>query len=249
MPDRRRHRGPHPEDDGLFAVGEVPRLAAAVADLSWLLSHDYADAAALKLVGDRFGLAQRQRVAVRRCACADAQRDRRAATRREVTKLTGATVCVDGFNVLTTVEAALAGGVLLAARDGCIRDMASMHGSWKRVAETERAARLLCSVLAQGRPSSVTVVLDRPVANSGRLAAVLRNVAAELLPVAQVALRDGADRALVDSGAIVATADSGILDRVAQWVDIVRPALLQLTSAPRILDLAAPPTRPVTTEP
>ena len=38
--------------------------------------------------------------------------------------------------MLTTIEAALAGGVILAARDGAYRDMASMHGSYRKVAET-----------------------------------------------------------------------------------------------------------------
>ena len=43
---------------------------------------------------------------------------------------------IDGYNVLTTVESALAHGLLLIGRDGCMRDLASMHGSWRKVDET-----------------------------------------------------------------------------------------------------------------
>src|SRR5262245_9389316 len=136
MPDRRQHRGPHPEDAALFAAEHEPALCEAVRDLSWLLTRGYADAAAQKIVGDHFQLAQRQRVAVRRCACSDAARAQRARTRVACTALAGLELAVDGFNVITSLEAALAGGVLLRARDGCVRDMASMHGSWKRVHET-----------------------------------------------------------------------------------------------------------------
>ena len=44
---------------------------------------------------------------------------------------------------MTTIEAALSGGVILAARDGAYRDMASMHGTYRKVAETLPALELL----------------------------------------------------------------------------------------------------------
>ena len=72
-----------------------------------------------------------------RCACSDAGR-RRGGARSQVDaeQLRGRPLWLDGYNVLTTIEAALAGGVILAARDGAYRDMASMHGSYRKVAET-----------------------------------------------------------------------------------------------------------------
>src|SRR5690606_7980025 len=134
--DRRRHRGPNPQDAELFAPERLPVLRSAVADLSRLLSRGYPSGAALKLVGDRHALRERQRLAVRRAACSDAARADRARRRVCAEDLAGRPVDVDGFNVLTTVEAALAGGVVLGCRDGCYRDMASMHGSWRKVEET-----------------------------------------------------------------------------------------------------------------
>ena len=77
MPDARAHRGPDPRDRDAFAPAAWPRLREAVADLSWLLTRGYAEASSLKLVGDRLALTERQRMAVRRCACADAARARR----------------------------------------------------------------------------------------------------------------------------------------------------------------------------
>ena len=66
MPDSRAHRGPDPRDREAFAPSCVPALCTAVADLSWLLGRDYAPVSALKLVGDRYSLTERQRQAVRR---------------------------------------------------------------------------------------------------------------------------------------------------------------------------------------
>ena len=131
MPDTRHHRGRHPEDDRLFAPDQVPRMQVAVHDLSWLLSRDYALPSALKLVGDRYGLEQRQRLAVARAACSDAARIDRRSRQVEPSSLHDAQLAIDGFNVLLTIEAALSGGVLLSCRDGCHRDMASVHGTYR----------------------------------------------------------------------------------------------------------------------
>ncbi len=79
MPDRRSHRGPHPEDGRLFAPQVQPVLRKATAELCWLLSRGYTQKSALKLVGDRYDLVARQRTAVGRCVCGDAETARRTA--------------------------------------------------------------------------------------------------------------------------------------------------------------------------
>ena len=166
MPDSRRHRGPHPEDARLFARDTWPDLRQATSDLCWLLSRDYAPASALKLVGDRHQLAARQRAAVERCACADSSRDARQQRRVGPEQLADRPVLVDGYNVLTTVEAALGAAVILAARDGTYRDLASMHGTFRTVTETRPALELLGRVTGQYRANSWTWYLDRPVSNN-----------------------------------------------------------------------------------
>src|SRR5439155_3863328 len=89
VPDTRKHRGPHPEDARLFADAMLPRLRAAVADLSWLLTRGYAQPSAVKIVGDRHALDARQRMAVTRAACTDAAREGRGAKRLDRDALAG----------------------------------------------------------------------------------------------------------------------------------------------------------------
>jgi hypothetical protein len=238
MPDRRRHRGPHPDDATLFASEHEPRLRRAVADLGLLLSRGYGEVAATKLVGDRFQLHLRQRIAVRRCACSEAQRRRRIRTRIPGAGLAGQPLVIDGFNVLITIEAAMAGGVLLRGRDGCVRDLASMHGSWKRMVETPAAIIAVLDLLAAAGPRSVTFVLDSPVGNSGRLAAALRAAARARGTACEVELSSTADRALLAAPAVVATADSAVLDRAARWTDLVGEWLLRAAPTVWLLDLA-----------
>jgi hypothetical protein len=225
MPDTRRHRGPHPQDAALFAPAAWPALRAATGDLSWLLTRGYAEFSALKLVGDRFQLAQRQRLAVMRAACSDQARRRRQEKQCRPGDLAGARCDIDGFNVLTTIEAALSGGLVLWARDGCYRDLASMHGTYRRVQETRLAIVMAGQSLAERAAAEAYWYLDRPVSNSGRLAAALRQIADQYQWNWTVELPDDPDQVLSRSPHIVITADSVILDRCEQWFNLARDVI------------------------
>lgn len=154
-------------------------MRQAVRELSWLLSLDYAPAASLKLVGDHFALKDRQRLAVARAACSDRQREFREQNQLPLESIKGQDLLIDGFNIIVTIEAALSGGVLIKCRDACIRDMSSVHGSYRSVAETEEAIRLISETLLGAEPASALWLLDQPVSNSGRLAQRIRVMAVE----------------------------------------------------------------------
>ena len=233
MTDRRRHRGPHPRDEALFATDQEAVLRRATAEQSHLLGRGYAEVASLKLVGDRFELRERQRLAVRRAACTDDQRARRRAQFVAENQLAGRHLAIDGFNAIVTTEAALSGGVILIGRDGAYRDMSSVHGSYRRVEETDAAIRALAGVIDESGPAAVTWFFDRPVSNSGRLAERVRN-----LGTWEVRLVDSPDKELVaGSDWVAATSDSWILDRAPAWTDLPATAIASACSAPWVSDL------------
>ena len=111
MPDKRTHRGPHPADEKLFAKGAISNLLEAIADFSLLLTKGYAEKSALKLVGDKFSLTERQRLAVMRSACSDEQLISRNKRCVAPINLNGKSVAIDGYNLLITIEAAMSGGI------------------------------------------------------------------------------------------------------------------------------------------
>lgn len=233
----------------------APALRAAAGDFCWLLDRGYAHDSALKLVGDRHGLEARQRTAVSRSCCTASQAASRRNREIAPPQLSGATLWVDGYNVLTTVEAALAGGVVLAARDGAYRDMASMHGSFRKVAETLPALELLGRTLAARRPRECRWLFDRPVSNSGRLKKMVEELAAargwpwrvELVadPDAELSESEALGRQLncrpnnvlkcrpngmtdecsTPPAIVAATADSAILDRCPRWFNLARETI------------------------
>lgn len=179
MPDSRGHRGADPRDAEAFGAASHPPLRAAVSDLSWLLGRGYAPVSALKLVGDRWSLTERQRMAVRRSSCSDADRARRRATRLSAEELIGRELWIDGFNVLTTIEAYLGGGVVIHCRDGTFRDLAGVHGTYRRVVETMPALDRLAGRLEELRVGPVRWLFDRPVSNSGRIRSLVLETAGQ----------------------------------------------------------------------
>ncbi|HEV3469142.1 MAG TPA: DUF434 domain-containing protein [Pyrinomonadaceae bacterium] len=218
-PDKRRHRGAHPADADIFGEGRVPALRRATAELSWLLSRGYQSRSALKLVGDRHALRERQRLAVSRAACPDESLARRAAARVGEEEIKGAGLIVDGFNLVITVEAALGGGPLFRGRDRAVRDLSSVHGSYRSVDETEAAIRLAGCAMSELKPASALWLLDRPVSNSGRLARRIRELAARHGWPWEVEVTFNPDREIVKSSRVAVTSDSNILDAAPRWLN------------------------------
>jgi hypothetical protein len=238
VPDRRRHRGPHPDDHDIFGDGRLPVLRRATGELAWLMGRGYGTRAALRLVGDRYQLTSRQRFAVQRCACSDAERSLRHSHLIDPGSLAGATVWIDGFNVLTTVEAALAGGPLLLARDGALRDVASMRGSYRIVEETLPALHAIAAVLGARRAARVRWLFDAPVSNSGRLAEIVR--ALEHAPEQEwmVDVVDDPDPILITAREeVVASADSRVLDGAPRCWHLAREVVSRLPGPCWLIDL------------
>lgn len=232
------HRGAAPEDGELFEARHQPALRAAMHDLCWLLDRDYALPSAVELVGNRYNLTARQRMALKRCACPATACAERLARQLPLEAMRGQTLCLDGFNVLLAVEVALAGGVILCGRDGCYRDVAGVHAHYHRVAETEPALRLIAQITRQLGVVECRWYLDRPVSNSGRLKRLMLDLAvAEGWPW-QVELVLNPDLVLAHSEHLVATADSAILDRCRHWVNLTGWIVSHHAPMAKVVDLS-----------
>jgi hypothetical protein len=235
MPDRRKHRGPHPEDETLFAAEHWPRLRRATLELSWLLGRGYTPHSALKLVGDRHALNARQRSAVSRAACSDASLEKRRAG--EVALDAAGELWLDGFNVVLSVEVALSGGFLFIGRDGCVRDLASVHGSYRLVEETLPSIESISQTLHAHDVHPCRWLLDAPVSNSGRLAARLRETAESRDLDWSVEVVRNPDELLVQGAATVASADGWVLDNARRWCNLARSILQSRIPDAKIVDL------------
>ncbi len=222
MPDKRTHRGPHPADAKLFAPAAITDLTSALADFSLLLTKGYAEKSALKLVGDRFSLPQRQRLAIMRSACSDKQLTSRKHSQVKISDLTGKALAVDGYNALITVEAAMSGAVIFKGRDGCFRDLAGIHGTYRKVTETIPAVKLIGEFLEEIGAAEALWLLDSPVSNSGRLKTLIGELAQKNNWSWEIKLLISPDAELVKTDMVVASGDSAVLDRCKSWVNLAR---------------------------
>jgi hypothetical protein len=116
--------------------------------------------------------------------------------------------------------------------------MSSVHGSYRSVAETEEAIRLISETLLDAQTDSAVWLLDQPVSNSGRLAQRIREIAVEHgWPwSAEVAMNP--DKVLRSSDQIVVTSDSNVLDGVKHWINLGQILIARHLTEARIVDLS-----------
>ncbi len=240
MVDRRKHRGADPKDVKLFAAAQIPKLQKAAGDFCLLLTKGYPPVGSLKLVGDHFSLTVRQRLAVMRCGCADGQLQVRRASEIDVSALSGESIVIDGYNVLITAEAALSGAPIFRARDGCYRDLASIHGSYRKVTETIPAVEIVAKCLDGIGVSSALWLFDSPVSNSGRLKTIIGSLAEENGWPWEIELLPNPDKKLIETDMIAATSDSDVLDKCGRWTNLTGHIITSAIPKARIVDLSAP---------
>lgn len=231
------NRGAHPEDPELFGPAAYGRLRAAVRDLSWLRSRGYGGRATRDLVGNRYRLKRRQRNAVARSACSDAERAHRLRARLGPRAVAGREVHLDAFNVLITVEGLLGGAYLFRGRDSAYRDVDPIQGTYRIAHQTGPALQRLAEALEALSPAQATWHLDRSVSNVGRLRDRLADAASETALDWTLTAHDDVDGTLCDVSAPVATSDSAILDRSDAWVPLEALVHARLAPDAHVLDL------------
>ena len=238
MPDKRSHRGPHPADVKLFAPVSVGSLRQATGDFSLLLTKGYAEKGALKLVGDKFSLSQRQRLAVMRCACSQQQLVSRKQREISIAEVANQSIAVDGYNVLITIEAAMSGAVVFKGRDGCYKDLASIHGTYRKVDETIPAVQLIGRFLSEIGIGDCLWLLDSPVSNSGRLKTLISELAQKNDWGWEIELLPSPDTELIKTELVVASSDGIVLNGCKKWVNLAAEIIRRKLPLTEVIDLS-----------
>jgi len=140
----------------------------------------------------------------------------------------------------------MSGGIIFVGRDGSFRDLASIHGTYRKVTETIPAVELIGNFLKQIGAGQTLWLLDSPVSNSGRLKTHIREIAEknnwawqiELVTNPDTVLIKSASGELVEPDAIVITSDSVILDGCSKWVNLAGEIIKTMKPAARIIDLS-----------
>ena len=212
-------RGYSPGDRRDFAGPALETLRRSSEELCYLLNRGYPAGSAALFVGNRYQLSQRQRNALMRLTCSDTEHKARCAKRREPETLRGATVYLDGFNQIITLETALYRSLVLRCMDGAYRDLAGLRGTYRLIEKTDEAIGLLFACLRRLETGNAVFLLDAPVSNSGRLKTRIAEIAEKERFPAEITLTESADKVLYGRANVI-TSDSAVLDRCESWVNL-----------------------------
>ena len=214
-------RGYVPDDERNFSPEAIVKMRTASRHISYLLDEGYDLKQATVFVGNHFLLSERQRLAVMRSVSSGLQLAEREKKLVPLTGLKGKEVWIDGFNIIITLEVLCCASLLFECMDGTIRDLAALRGTYRLIPETGEAVRMMLGVLQEAGAGKINILLDEPVSNSGRLKAMIADVAETeqytFVPDIQI-LRE-VDRTLYRKELVI-TSDSIILDHCVSWVNL-----------------------------
>lgn len=222
--EKQTRRGYVPTDEKEFGK-DLGMLRTAAEEVSFLLDRGYPVKSATTFVGNRHLLSERQRLALARALSPRAQVALRRRKQLSEADMRGKTLHIDGFNTVITLEIACSGSTLLRCMDGTVRDLAGMHGTYRLIDKTDRAILLLRETLTSLQIERAVFLIDRPVSNSGRLAARLTELLDGAPFAVGTACENAVDHILKGCGCI-ATAGAIILDEcVGGWFDLTGTVL------------------------
>ena len=216
---RAARRGYVPDDERNFSPESIEKLRVASRHVLYLINEGYDLKQASTFVGNHFLLSERQRLAVMRSLATAEQLAMRKAKLLTAAEAAGRDVWIDGFNTVITLEVLKCDSILFSCMDGTVRDLASLRGTYRIIPETEDAVRLLFDSLEEMEIHSATVLLDQPVSNSGRLKALIAELAVEYPFDLDIQIQKDVDRELYEKENVISS-DSIILDRCLSWINL-----------------------------
>lgn len=220
-------RGYVPDDARNFSAAGIDTLRKASRHIVFLINEGYDLKQATTFVGNHFLLSERQRLAVMRSLATNEQLKNRERKRRALSELSGENVWIDGFNTIITLEVLLSDSILFTCMDGAIRDLAALRGTYRIIAETESAVRMLFDILTDMKIRSTTILLDEPVSNSGRLKTLIADIGEGYPFDLDVQIQKDVDRTLYNKENVI-TSDSIILDHCSSWINLTEKCMERL---------------------
>lgn len=229
-------RGSDPDDSKWFSDEAVEKLKKAQDEIQWLLDRGYRFDSVLPFVCNHYLLSSRQRLALQRSVSSSLKFEKRKKSMLGFEEAKEGCIYIDGFNLIITIEVALSGSPVFLGKDGVIRDLAGLRGTYRIIDKTDMALKLIGKSLSELSVQGAIFYLDSPVSNSGRLGKkILRHSCWWKFPV-DVELVPNADAILSKMNRIV-TSDAIILDECAGWFNLARKIIEDHISYAWIVDL------------
>lgn len=229
-------RGFDPDDFKWFSDEAVEKLKKAQDEIQWLLDRGYNFDSAHSFVCNHYLFSARQRLALQRTVSSTAKFENRKKTMLPFDVAKDGCIYIDGFNLIITLEVALSGSPVFLGKDGVIRDLAGLRGTYRIIDKTDMALDLIGKSLNDLSVQAAMFFLDSPVSNSGRLGSKLLECSYDWNIPVDVELVPNADVVLSKMNRIV-TSDAIILDSCTGWFNLARKIIEDHISYAWVVDL------------
>jgi hypothetical protein len=156
----------------------------------------------------------------------------------KITGLAKQAIAIDGYNLLITIEAAMSGGIIFKGRDSALRDLASIHGTYRKVTETIPAVELIGEFLKEHNVDDCLWLLDSPVSNSGRLKILIGELARKNNWNWEIELLPSPDAKLIKTNLTAVSSDSVVLDRCKSRVNLAKVIIEEKIAKARLINLS-----------
>lgn len=217
-----RNRGKNTGDDTLFGLEkQIDKLRLAVQDMNYLLSRDYTERASSELVGNRYKLKTRQIQALRGASASENQIQNRKSKQVEISDLKDKIIYLDGFNILILLESLISEAYIFKGLDDCYRDLSGVHGTYKRVNQTQKSIELVSRFFQKAKLQKLFWIFDKPVSNSGRIKQIILEFTQENNLNWEVDLQFNPDKFLAENAEIIVSSDAWILDHCKKWFNVI----------------------------
>ncbi|MBU0762928.1 MAG: DUF434 domain-containing protein [Candidatus Altiarchaeota archaeon] len=198
----------------------MDKLPGAQEDLRFLLDRGYRKEYALKFVGDHHNLLLKERNLLFRQTYSQREIQVTLSKLKPTEFITGRHLVIDGFNVLITIEHAMANGEVFLCQDGLVRDNVAAFSNYKIKESTRKAADKVIEILVKCPPKDICWVFDSQISGSGTLSQyVMKRLSEEKLQGESIT-SPTADHQISKLNLLTATSDSALIDRLVRVVDL-----------------------------
>lgn len=125
-----------------------------------------------------------------------------------------------------TRQLALSNSPLFVCRDGTVRDLAGLRGTYRIIDKTELEVRTLLQTLDGAGIRKAVVYLDALVSNSGRLSTLILEIAQGYQVQVEIEIINDVVYRVLQTKSGVITSDVIILDYCTSWINLM-PEMLR----------------------
>lgn len=188
------------------------QLKDAILDLRYLLERGYPRERAVDFIGDRYRLKGKHRNLLYRCVFS--QREAWGHIDRALTppEIEGERLCIDGYNVLITVESCILGREFFMCDDGFTRDISGVYGKYRMKEATDSSMEMILRALKELKAESSTIYFDSAVSFSGELARRFREEGRNLGLALKVRVVKRGDARVKSCRGIACSSDRAIIE-------------------------------------